>query len=105
VGVGAAAVVAALLVAVYAVEQDRRAPPTVALRDPCKPRALPRTGGLTGILQDQALKLLDRAACRVGSTREELVLALADKRRAADFERRYGVDPRSLGGALSLLGG
>ena len=103
--VGVAAVIAALLVAVYAVEQDRRAPPTVALRDPCTPRPLPRTGGLTGLLQDQALKLLDRAACKTGSSREELVLALADKRRAAAYERRYGVDPRSLAGALSLLGG
>jgi hypothetical protein len=103
--VGAAALVAALAVAVYAVEQDRRAPVAVALRDPCRPRPLPRTGGITGLLQDQALKLLDRAACRAGSTREELVLALADKRRAAAYRRRYGVDPRSLGGALSLLGG
>jgi MFS family permease len=103
--VGVAALVAALTVAVYVVEQDRRAPPVVALRDPCKPRPLPRTGGITGLLQDQALKLLDRSACRAGSSREELVLALADKRRAAAFERRYGVDPRSLAGALSLLGG
>ncbi len=103
--VGAAALVAALTVAIYAVEQNRRAPPVVALRDPCRPRPLPSTGGITGLLQDQALKLLDRAACQAGSTREELVLALADKRRAAAYERRYGVDPRSLGGALSLLGG
>jgi hypothetical protein len=34
-------------------------------------------------------------ACRVGSTREELVLALADEDAARDYERRYGVNPRS----------
>jgi hypothetical protein len=103
--VGVAALAAALAVGLYAVEHDRRAPPRIALRDPCQPRALPRTGGITGIIQDQALKLLDRAACRGGSSREELVLALADRRRAAAYRRRYGVDPRSLAGALSLLGG
>jgi hypothetical protein len=103
--VGAAAAVAALALAVYAVEHDRRAPPAVALRDPCLPRPLPRSGGLSGIVQDQALKLLDRAACRAGSSREALVLALADRDRAAAYERRYGVDPRSLGGLFSLLGG
>jgi len=43
---------------------------------------------------------LDHVACRAGSSREELVLALVDDAEAASYEQRYGVDPRS---ALDLL--
>jgi hypothetical protein len=103
--VGAAALLAALAVAAYAVAADRRAPPEVVLGDPCKPRPLPHSGGVEGALQDQVLKLLDRAACRAGSSREELALAVADPKRAPAFKRKYGVDPRSGLGILSLLGG
>ncbi len=45
---------------------------------------------------------VDRAACKFGSSREELVLALADKDEARRYERKHGVDPRS---PTSLLGG
>jgi MFS family permease len=99
-----AGVAAGACVAVYAVEADRRAPPAVVLRDPCQPRPLPSSGGITGFVQAQVLRQLDSAACKYGSTREELVLALTDKRRARDYKRRYGIDPRSIGGLLSLLG-
>jgi MFS family permease len=101
----AAVLLAGACVAVYAVEHNRRAPPDVVLQDPCRPRAIPNTGGLTGFLQQQALKQLDRAACKYGSTREELVLALADKQRAREYRQRYGVDPRSVAGLLGLLTG
>ena len=50
----------------------------------------------------EALVALDRAACRFGSSREELAIALADDAAAAAYEREHGVDPRSAGG---LLGG
>jgi MFS family permease len=72
------------------------APEPVRLADPCHPRALPSTGGLGGVLQDAALKALDRAACRWGSSREELALALVDDQDAAAYKREHGVDPRSL---------
>jgi hypothetical protein len=49
-----------------------------------------------------ALGALDRAACEFGSSREDLVLALADEDLARDYEREHGVDPRDVGG---LLGG
>jgi len=75
----------------------------VTIADPCQPRASPGSGGITGFLQDQALKLLDAGACRVGSSREELVLALADADEAKAFQRKYGVDPRSVGGILQAL--
>ena len=82
------------------------APKPPAILDPCTAkRQTPNTGGITGLLQKQALTLLDRAACRYGSSREELVLALADKDDAKRFKREHGVDPRSALGILQgLLG-
>lgn len=82
------------------------APEPVAILDPCEDRELPETGGLSGFLQDRALELLDTAACRLGSSREELVLALADEEDARRFEARHGVDPRSVSGLVGgLIGG
>ncbi len=102
---GAAAIAVALPVA-YALAHDRYAPEPVELHDPCKDRDLPSTGGLSGFFQDRALELLDVTACRLGSSREELVLALADTDDARRFEERHGTNPRSVTGLLSgLLGG
>jgi hypothetical protein len=83
------------------------APTPPAILDPCTAkRTPPKTGGVAGFLQDQALVLLDRTACRFHSSREELVLALADKSEAERFQREHGVNPRSVGGLLqALLGG
>lgn len=76
------------------------APAPVRLADPCRPRALPHTGGLGGVAQDATLTALDRAACRWGSSREELALALVDDDDAAAYRREHGVNPRSLLGLL-----
>ena len=51
------------------------------------------------------MMLLDRFACQLGTTREELALALADPKRGAAFEQQYGINPRSAGGLLRLLTG
>ena len=80
------------------------APRAVAIADPCRPRQLPHTGGFGGAVQVVALRALDAAACRLGASREELVLALADKSEAQRFRRRHGVSPRSIGALLRLLG-
>jgi hypothetical protein len=82
-------------------------PKPPAILDPCTAkRTVPGVGGVTGLLQREALVLLDRTACRLGSSREELVLALADKDDAKRFQREHGVNPRTLGGLLqALLGG
>jgi len=77
-------------------------PEPVRIADPCDPRDLPGTGGIDGAIQDATLAALDRAACRFGSSREELALALVDDEARADYEREYGVDPRSAGGLLGL---
>jgi hypothetical protein len=91
----------------YAAVYRATAPEPPAILDPCTAhRTAPSVGGLTGVLQRQALVLLDRTACRLGSSREELVLALADKDDARRFQREHGVNPRTLGGVLqALLGG
>jgi hypothetical protein len=81
------------------------APEPVRIQDPCEPRALPGTGGVTGFLQDAALVALDRAACRFGSSREELAIALADEEAAAAYEREHGVDPREAGDLLRGIAG
>jgi len=103
-----AALAAAVAVAIAApvigkLIYDAKAPPQVALADPCKPRRLPGTGGIGGFLQDRVLQALDRAACQIGATREELVLALADKQDARRFEQKYGKTPRQAIGLLALL--
>ncbi|HYI19630.1 MAG TPA: MFS transporter, partial [Solirubrobacteraceae bacterium] len=100
-GVAAAALI---LPAVHAVIAPRVGPERVAIADPCGERELPSTGGVEGFLQDAALRALDDAACRFGTSREELALALADPASARAYEREHGVDPRSFGGLLDVLG-
>jgi len=101
-GIVAAAGAAALVLAGGArLAEPAFAPEPVRIADPCLERALPDTGGLDGALQDAALVALDRAACRYGSTREELALALVDDDARAAYEREHGVDPRD---ATDLLG-
>jgi Major Facilitator Superfamily len=78
-------------------------PTPVALADPCESRTLPDTGGIAGVAQDLALRGVDVAACQFGSTREELVLALANEADARRYEAEYGVDPRSPSSVLSNL--
>jgi predicted MFS family arabinose efflux permease len=70
-------------------------PELVQIADPCQDRDVPGSGGVTGFLQDAALVALDHIACRAGSSREELVLALVDDEAAKRYEERYGIDPRS----------
>jgi hypothetical protein len=49
-----------------------------------------------GLAEDVALKAIDRAACRFGSSREELVLAFFDDESRRAYEREHDVDPREL---------
>jgi hypothetical protein len=96
-------VLAAGLPVAYAAIHTQDEPHQVVIRDPCKDRQLPGTSGIAGFLQDRALEALDTAACRYGSSREELVLALADAKAAKRFEQSHGVDPSSVGGLLQGL--
>ena len=100
----AATVAALALPAAHAVARPALEPEPVVIADPCAPRSLPATGGIDGFVQDAALTALDRAACRFGSSREELALALADEDEARAYERAHGVDPRSAEAVLDILG-
>jgi hypothetical protein len=93
---------ALLLPLAAALAQPALAPEPVKILDPCKERVLPHTGGITGFVQDAALVALDRAACRFGSSREELAIALASPAAALAYAREYDVDPRDL---RELIGG
>jgi MFS family permease len=102
-----AAVAGTLLVPVaYGLLARTDKPPEVTIADPCDDRDLPGSGGITGLIQDAAMLALDRVACKAGSSREELVLALVDDASAKRYEKRYGLDPRSaLDLARTALGG
>jgi MFS family permease len=101
--IAAAAVAALLAAAGYGVAFADSERETVAIGDPCEDRDLPDSGGITGEIQQISLAALDRAACDIGSGREELLLALFDDRLQEEFEEEHGVNPRSpavLGPAL-----
>jgi MFS family permease len=92
---GLVAAAAVTAVVAFALIANTERPDPVEIANPCEDRDLPSTGGVTGFAQDAALVAADVIACRVGSSREELVLALADEDAAHAYEERYGVNPRS----------
>ena len=82
-----------------------RAQTTVAIKDPCQDRDIPDSGGLGGFVQGLSLEALDRAACDIGSSREELLLAIFDDKLHDEFDDKYGKDPRNpLDVGAALLG-
>jgi MFS family permease len=100
------AALAAVVPLGYVLLHASLAPEPVKIADPCKERTLPGAGGISGVVQDAALVSLDQIACHFGSSREQLVLALADPQEAARYKREHGVDPRSAGNLLrGLIGG
>lgn len=100
---GGLAVVALLAPAGYALAAEQERPEPVRIQDPCQDRDLPDSGGIAGVLQNAALVALDQLACRAGSSREELVLAIADEDTAKEYEERYDVDPRSIENLADLV--
>ncbi|MEA2459006.1 MAG: hypothetical protein QOC95_1978 [Thermoleophilaceae bacterium] len=97
------AAVAAVVPVAYALLHATLAPEPVKIADPCSERRQPSASGIPGMLQGAALGTLDQIACHFGSSREQLVLALADVGEARAYKRRYGVDPRSAGNLLQGL--
>jgi hypothetical protein len=78
----------------------------VQIADPCSGGSLPIIGGITGLLQTGALEVLDQAACRLHTSREELVLALASPAEAKRFAAAHdGINPHSLISPLISLFG
>ncbi|HEX5622438.1 MAG TPA: MFS transporter [Solirubrobacteraceae bacterium] len=96
----AAAIAAVVLAGGAYIARPSLEPEPVTIANPCRPRHLPSTGGIDGALQDVALTALDRAACRYGSSREELALALVDSSAREAYQRDHGVDPRDILGIV-----
>ena len=100
------AVAAAAVPVGYVLLYAAISPKPVEIANPCRERALPRASGAPAVVQDAALVSLDQIACHFGSSREQLVLALADEREARRYKREHGVDPRKAGNLLQgLIGG
>lgn len=81
----AALVAAAVVLVVVELGEGASSHVPPALANPCRPRPA-RDGGLDAIVQRIVLDGLDGAACRLHTTREELVLSLG---RETGFRRRW----------------
>jgi hypothetical protein len=62
-----------------------------AVADPCVRREWRDPGDLQAVLEQVALSALDGAACELGVSREELVLALRDEEALDAFAAEHGV--------------
>jgi len=93
---GAALLLALAIPAGYAIAERGLQDDPVEIADPCEERERRSVGGIEGAAEGLALDALDRAACRFGSSREELVLALFDDESRRRYESERGIDPRSL---------
>jgi hypothetical protein len=84
-----------LLVVVYlALGGASYAPAKVA--DPCQTREWRNPQGVQRTIEQIVLSALDGAACDLGATREEVVLALADADRRKAFAREHHVTQERL---------
>jgi hypothetical protein len=98
-------VVAAVPAGYAACDRVLRATP-VQIADPCTGGPLPGLGGITGLLQNGGLEVVDQAACRLHTSREELVLALASPAEAKRFAAAHdGINPHSIISPLISLFG
>lgn len=86
----ALAAVAVLLGSYRALGGGSFEPASVA--DPCATREWRDPGGLAETLEQIVLSAFDGAACELGVTREELVLAMRDEEALDDFAAEHGVD-------------
>ena len=91
----ASVVAAALLVGIYlALGGATYAPAKVA--DPCAPRDWTEPDGLAEVGEQIVLSAIDGAACELGVSREDVVLAFEDEDTLRDFGREHGVSEDEL---------
>jgi hypothetical protein len=81
--------VAAVVVPYLALGGASYEPTPVA--DPCVTREWRDPGGLSAVLEQVALSALDGAACDLGVSREELLLAVRDEESLDEFAREHGI--------------
>ena len=85
----------AVLVAVYlALGGASYAPASVD--DPCAPRDWSEPRGVAEVGEQIVLSALDGAACRIGVSREDIVLAFEDQDSLEAFGREHGVTEAEL---------
>jgi hypothetical protein len=84
-----------ILIVVYlALGGASYAPAEVA--DPCAPRDWRSPSGLSEVGEQIVLSGLDGAACELGVSREEMVLALANSASREQFAREHGITDQRL---------
>jgi hypothetical protein len=88
------AAVAALLLVYLALGGASYAPAKVA--DPCAPRDWRDPQGVQEVAEQIVLSALDGAACDLHVSREDMVLALADKDSREQFAREHGISEQRL---------
>jgi len=67
-----------------------------AVADPCQPRTWREPDGIAASVEQIALSTADGAACSLGVSREEVVLALAGRDELAAFAARHGLSERDV---------
>jgi hypothetical protein len=88
------AAAAALVLAYLALGGASYAPAHVA--DPCQTRSWRGPSGLEAVAEQIALSALDGAACKLGVSREDVVLAFASRDSLARFAREHGISEQEL---------
>ena len=91
---GAAAAAIALVVVYLALGGASYAPAKVA--NPCAPRDWRTPGDLEQVAERIVLSALDGAACKLGVSREEIVLAFANRDTLTNFAREHGISGQRL---------
>jgi hypothetical protein len=64
--------------------------------DPCLPRALRNPKGVGEVAEQVVLSAIDGAACKLGVSREAIVLAFANRASQQRFARQHHITPRRL---------
>jgi hypothetical protein len=64
--------------------------------DPCRPRAVRHPHGVGEVAEQVVLSAIDGAACKLGVSREAVVLAFANRASLQRFSRRHHVTERRL---------
>ena len=90
----ATAAAVALVVVDLALGGASYSPAKVA--DPCAPRAWRKPQGVGAVAEQVVLSAIDGAACKLGVSREAIVLAFANRARLHRFSRQHHITERSL---------
>jgi hypothetical protein len=97
--IGLASAIAVGLVGVYAALGGASYAPA-AVADPCESRVLGRASGVAESVEQVVLSAADGAACALGASREDLILALRGQNELERFADEHGIDQGALEQAI-----